>query len=168
MEKTNRNPKLILYNSIFLFVRMLLVIVIGFYSTRLSFIFLGEEDFGINNIVAGITAMFAILSIPIVTTQQRFFNVELSKKRFSEPIIFSTSVRITRTLIFILFLLFETIGVYAINYIIVIPSDRVNVVNVIFQIPAITNIIALYYILFKAFLFAKEKRNVCAIGELFM
>ena len=168
MNSTYRNPKLILYNGTYLFIRMLLVLVIGFYSTRLALQFLGDKDFGINNIVAGITAMFAIFSIPIVTSQQRFFNVELSKNRFSENVIFSTSVRISFYLAIFLLLLFETIGVYAINYIITIPSDRIIPVNIIFQMTAITNIISLLYIPFQAFLFSKEKMNICAIVELFM
>lgn len=152
----------------YLFVRMLFIIIIGFYTTRLSLQFLGDEDFGINNIVGGITAMFAILSIPIVTTQQRFFNVELSKKKLSETIVFSTSVRITVILAVVLFLLFETIGLYVVNYVIVIPPQRIQVINIIFQITAATNIISLLYIPYQAYLYSKERIGVCAATELFM
>ncbi len=168
MNNQYRNPKLIICNSIYLFIRMLFIIIIGFYTTRLSLQFLGDEDFGINNIVGGITAMFAILSIPIVTTQQRFFNVELSKKYLSETVVFSTSVRIMVMLAIALFLLFETIGLYVVNYVIVIPSERASVINVIFQITAATNIISLLYIPYQAYLYAKERIGICAATELFM
>lgn len=168
MNSEYRNPKLIIYNSSCLFIRMLFIIIIGFYTTRLSLQFLGNEDFGINNIVGGITAMFAILSIPIVTTQQRFFNVELSKKQLPEAIIFSTSVRVTVLLAVVLFLLFETIGLYVVNYVIVIPYERVQAVNLLFQITAATNIISLLYIPYQAYLYAKERISICAVTELFM
>lgn len=145
---------------------MLFIMIIGFYTTRLTLQFLGDEDFGINNIVAGITAMFAILSMPIVTAQQRFFNVELSKDKLSESIIFSTSARLIVFLSLMLFVLFETIGVYVINNIIVVPVARRAVINIIFQITAATNILSLLYIPYQAFLYAKEKIHICAAIDL--
>lgn len=168
VDNQYRNPKLIICNSIYLFIRMLFIIIISFYTTRLSLQFLGNEDFGINNIIGGITAMFAILSIPIVTTQQRFFNVELSKKLLPEAAVFSTSVKITILLAIILFLLFETIGLYVVNYVIAVPSERMPVVNIVFQITAATNIISMMYIPYQAYFYAKEKIRVCAAIELFM
>ena len=88
MDNGQRNPKLILKNSTYLFLRLGVSLFIAFYTTRLTLQVLGDVDYGINSIVGGIIAMFAVISLPIVNSLQRFFNVEFSKKDIDPNIVF--------------------------------------------------------------------------------
>ena len=73
MKDIIKNPKLIIRNGAYLFLRLLFVMCIAFYTTRLTLQLLGDEDYGINNIVGGVISVFAIISMPITGALQRFF-----------------------------------------------------------------------------------------------
>ena len=104
--KTNNNPNLIIRNGIYMFIRLLLVMIMAFYSTRITLQVLGDEDFGIHNIISGLISIFAIISMPITGALQRFFNVEYKKKKLPKKVVFNTSLRIVVIMAFFIFILF--------------------------------------------------------------
>ena len=118
MANKFQNPNLVIKNGAFLLFRMLFVLFLGFFATRLTLQTLGDEKFGIYNIVGGIIAVFAIISLPVRDSLQRFFNVELAKEELKPSIVFKTSLRIVRLMIVIISVLYETVGLYLINYVI--------------------------------------------------
>ena len=73
------DTKKIAGNTLMLYLRMGLVLLISLYTSRVILDSLGEIDFGIYNSVGGIVAMFAFLSGTLATSCQRFFMVELGK-----------------------------------------------------------------------------------------
>ena len=96
MSNQFQNSNLVIKNGFFLFFRLILVLFLGFFSTRLSLQVLGDEKFGIYNIVGGIIAIFAIISMPVRDSLQRFFNVEFTEGNRNPSIVFFTSVRIVK------------------------------------------------------------------------
>ncbi len=166
VKSTYQNPKLIAQNGIYLFIRLLFVLFLSFYITRLALAYLGEEDFGINDIVGGITAIFAIVSMPITNTIQRFFNVEFTKNEYEDSIVFATCKRMISILVVVLIILYETAGLYFINFILNIPEGKIDIANIVFQLSAITNIFNLLSLPYQSLLYAKENMKIYAYGEI--
>ena len=168
METKNeiRNPRLILKNGILLITRMLFVLFISFYSARLTLDILGVQDFGINSVVGGLISTFAMVSMPLTSSLQRFYNVEFTKQQIPPRVVFSTSVFIIAVLALIMLVLYETIGVYAVNYLLNYPEERTIAVNVVFQIAAFTSLAHLLTLPYRGLVYSKEKMGIPAMVEI--
>ena len=142
MDNGQKNPKLIFRNALFLFLRLGVSLFIAFYTTRLTLQVLGDIDYGINSIVGGIIAMFAVVSLPVVNSLQRFFNVEFSKESTEPNIVFNTALRLIVLLTVTIFLMYETIGLFFIYHVIDYPAVRASAVITIFHIGALASAIS--------------------------
>ena len=71
------NNKRIAKNTLFLYLRMIVVIIIGLYTSRVILQTLGVEDYGIYNLVGGIVSMLSFLNSAMVGASQRFISYEL-------------------------------------------------------------------------------------------
>ena len=74
------NTKRIAKNTMMLYLRMILVMVVTIYMSRVVLKVLGVEDYGTYNVVAGAVAFLGFLNSAMSMATQRFFNVELGKK----------------------------------------------------------------------------------------
>ena len=166
MNNNLQNSNLIVRNGFYLAVRMLIVLFLAFFTTRITLQVLGAEKFGIYNIVGGIIALFAIISMPIRDSLQRFFNIEHGKGGDNENVVFFTSVRVVRQMIILISVLYETIGLFAINYVIKYPENEWLTVNIIFQMTVIANILNFSFLPYLAYLFSKENMGVPAMCEI--
>lgn len=162
MDNGQKNPKLIFRNALFLFLRLGVSLFIAFYTTRLTLQVLGDIDYGINSIVGGIIAMFAVVSLPVVNSLQRFFNVEFSKESTEPNIVFNTALRLIVLLTVTIFLMYETIGLFFIYHVIDYPAVRASAVITIFHIGALASAISFLIIPFTALLFSKENMGIPA------
>ncbi len=79
VEETTSNSKCIAKNTVFLYVRMLLLMFVSFFTSRVVLQTLGVDDYGIYNVVGGFVAMFSILSSSLVNASQRFISYEMGK-----------------------------------------------------------------------------------------
>ena len=165
-ENEFKNPKKIVKNGAYLFLRYVLVMLIAFYTTRLTLQVLGDEDYGINNVIGGLISMFAVVSMPITSALQRFFNVEFAQKKLSPIVVFNTSLRIIWLIIVLMMLLYETVGLYFVKEIIQYPKEREFAVFVIFHLTAVMTLISFSIVPFTAFLFSKEDMGIPAAVEL--
>jgi O-antigen/teichoic acid export membrane protein len=147
---------------------MFFVLCINLYLTRITLAILGEEDFGINNIIGGIIVIFAIVTMPFSSTLQRFYNVEFTKNEIDPEKVFSSALRIIFLISFFLLFLYETIGLYAVNNIIVIPNNRRDIIQVVYQVVAITSLIRFLILPFQTFLNSKENMGIGAILEIIL
>ena len=77
MSATSENNKRIAKNTLFLYMRMLLIMGVTLYTSRVVLQVLGVEDFGIYNVVGGIVVLFTFVNNAMVTSTQRFLNYEL-------------------------------------------------------------------------------------------
>lgn len=166
MSNKYQNSNLVIKNGIYLFLRLLLVLFLGFFTTRLTLQVLGDEKFGIYNIVGGIIAIFAIISMPVRDSIQRFFNVEFSQEKCTPGIVFHTSIRLIWAMVLLITILYETIGIFLINYIIVYPEEETLAVNVIFQLSVLSNLFGFIALPHVALLFARENMGIPALCEI--
>lgn len=166
-SKSNNNKK-IFKNTIFLYARMFVTLLVNLYSTRVLLNALGVEDFGIFNVVAGFVTMLGFFNSSMTQAAQRFYNFELGKNGSQGvPNIF-TSVFITQLLLAaLLLLILETFGMWYLTYKLVIPADRSIAALWIFQLSVISMIISIIQVPYAAFILAKEHMDYYAYVGLF-
>lgn len=74
------NKDKIAKNTVALYIRMGITMLISFFATRVTLQVLGVEDYGLNNLVGGIVAMFSFINSSMGTAVQRFYSIEIGKK----------------------------------------------------------------------------------------
>ena len=105
--------KRIAKNSLFLSIRMVFVLIIGLYTSRVILQVLGVTDFGVYNVVCGFVAMFTFLASTMSTGIQRFYNYELGKGNMENVNkVYNTALFIQLILSLLVVILSETIGLW--------------------------------------------------------
>lgn len=71
------NNRLVAKNAILLYMRMMVLMLIGLYTSRVILQSLGVESYGINNVIARFLSMFGIITSSMSSAISRFITVEL-------------------------------------------------------------------------------------------
>lgn len=163
MSGTSANNKRIAKNTLLLYFRMLFLMLISLYTSRVILNSLGVEDYGIYNVVGGVVTMFTILSSSLSAAISRFLTFELGKGD-SERLktVFSASLTIQAGIAFIVIIIAETLGLWFINEKMVIPVNRVTAANWCYQFSIMTFAINLISIPYNAAIIAHEKMSAFA------
>lgn len=163
MNNAKENNKRIAKNTLLLYCRMLFLMAVSLYTSRVVLNALGVEDFGIYNVVGGIVAMFTVLSGSLSAAISRFITYELGKGNSNDlNRIFSSAVTIQLGLAGIIIVLAETIGLWFLNVKINIPEIRMEAANWVFQFSIITFSINLISVPYNASIIAHEKMSAFA------
>ena len=111
-NQTSDNNKRIAKNTLLLYVRMILIMIISLFTSRVNLQSLGVEDFGIYNVVGGVVAMFSVISGTLATAISRFITFELGRNNDKKiNIVFSTSVTIQLFLAVFIVIIAESVGI---------------------------------------------------------
>ena len=130
MFMTSENNKRIARNTLFLYFRQILIMAVSLYTVRVVLAALGEEDYGIYNVVGGFVAMFNILSGALSVAISRFTTYEIGLPDVSLlrlRRVFSSSLIIQVIIGVVICLLIGTFGVWFVENKMVIPPERLNV-----------------------------------------
>lgn len=163
MQNSQQNNKRIAKNTLLLYFRMLLLMAVSLYTSRVTLAALGVEDYGIYNVVGGVIAMFTILSGSLSSAISRFITFELGrgdKERLKT--VFSTSVNIQVGLALIITVLAEIGGVWFLNYKMNIAPERMYAANWVLQCSILTFAVNLISIPYNAAIIAHEKMSAFA------
>ena len=98
------NNKRIAKNTLILYVRMLFMMLVALYTSRVILNVLGVEDFGIYNVVGGLVSMFALVSGAISISISRFITFELGRNNQKELNIVFSSAIIIQIVMFIIYI----------------------------------------------------------------
>lgn len=163
MSNNSENNKRIAKNTLLLYFRMLLMMVVSLYTSRVVLNALGVDDYGIYNVVGGVVAMFSIISGSLSAAISRFITYELGKGDTAKlNKIFSASVTIQLLLSLIIVILVETVGVWFLNAKMVIPHDRIIAANWVLQLSIVTFVINLISVPYNAAIIAHERMSAFA------
>lgn len=163
MNAKSENNKRIARNTLLLYIRMFLMMLVTLYTSRIVLSNLGIKDYGIYNVVGGFVAMFSIISNSLATAISRFITYELAKGNLeSLRRIFSSSVTIQLVLSLLIIVLAESIGIWFINHKLDIPSNRLISANWVFQFSIMTFIVNLISVPYNAAIIAHEKMSAFA------
>mgnify|MGYP003289407317 CR=1 FL=1 len=153
-------------NTIIMYIRMLFLMFISFYSSRILLSTLGFEDFGIYSVVGSISTTFVALKSIFSESLQRFLNV--AKGRESDSVdeqvsIFNIGVIVHIILAILFVVLVEVIGSWLLNNKLDIPEGRFDVAQLVFQMTILATAISILSIPFDALIISNEKMGAYAI-----
>lgn len=160
---TDRNVT-IARNSVFLSIRMVIVLFVSLYTSRAFLHALGVVDYGINNVVSGFVSMFSFLNTALSNGTQRFYNAEMQKNG-SDGVtrVYNASLIIQGAIALIIVILLETVGLWYFYEKMVIPEDRIQVAFWIFQMSIISSALVVMTAPFSGAVMAYEKMDYYAL-----
>lgn len=168
MLSVSANNKRIAKNTIFLYVRMFLIMAINLYASRVILAKLGVEDFGIYNVVGGVVTMMAFLNTSLTSGFQRFFNIALGKEDNEEfKKLFSVSIACQFLLALFALVLTESIGIWFLNNKMTIPESRMVAAQWVYQSAIVVFFITLFTSPLNAVVISIEKMNIYALISIF-
>lgn len=163
----NRSKK-ITKNTIILALRMVFVIIISLYTSRLLLQILGIEGFGIYNLIGGIIVIMSFMNGSMTLAINRFLAYELGKNNIEKTRdIFSMAMNILSIMSIITIILAETIGLWFINTKLNIPEDKVFAANVVYQISIIVFVLQTIQIPYKSAIISHENMELFAYLSIF-
>jgi O-antigen/teichoic acid export membrane protein len=137
--------------------------LVGLYTVRVVLNTLGVEDYGIYNVVAGVVAMFSFLSNSLANASQRYFSFEIGRSQFEQlKKIFNLSITIYVFIVILILLLAETIGLWFLNNKLVIPPERKDAVQWIYQSAILSFILTMLTTPYMASVIAHENMRIYA------
>lgn len=163
----NEQNKRIAKNTIYLYIRSILVLCVGLYTSRVVLKALGIDDYGIYNVVGGFVAMFAIVSSSLVSASQRFISYEMGKVNPQMERIFHGTVTIHIILAIIILVLSESIGLWFLLTKLKIAPNRLDAAFWVYQFSIITFCINLISIPYNATIIAHERMKAFAYVSIF-
>lgn len=167
-NQTSENNKRLAKNTLFLYLRMFLIMAISLFTSRIILSTLGVSDYGIYNVVGGVVAMFGLLSGSITNSITRFLTFELGKKDFSQlQKVFSTSLNVMMILSLVIVVIGEIVGIWFLNYKMNIPEGRMEAANWAFQCSLMTFVMNLISIPYNSTIVAHEKMSAFAYISIF-
>lgn len=163
MEEPISDNKRIAKNTMYLYFRMLITMVVGLFTSRVVLNTLGVEDYGINNVVGGVVAMFSLISASISASISRFLTFELGRGDIEQlKKVFSTSVTIQFIIAAIIIIIAEIVGIWFINNELIISPDRLDAARWVFHCSIISFAVGLISSPYNASIVSHERMNVFA------
>lgn len=163
MSDTSANNKLIAKNTLMLYFRMILLLVISLYTSRIILKELGVDDYGIYNVVGGIIVILSFLNNAMASGTQRFLNVEMGhKNQTAVNTVFATSQQIHFCVALFVLIIAETVGVWFLNNYMNIPDGRMGAANWVYQFSVISAILGIFTVPYNAVIISHEKMSAFA------
>ncbi len=154
--------KRIAKNTIYLYFRMILTMLIALYTSRVILEKLGVDDYGIYNAVGGIVGFLSFLNNALATGSSRFLTFELGvgdEEKLKR--IFSSLLTVH------IILIAETVGLWFLYHKMVIPPDRMQVAVYTFHISILTSVLTITQVPYNATIISHERMNVYAYASIF-
>lgn len=160
--------KRIAKNTLFLYFRMLLIMGVTLYTSRIILDKLGVDDYGLYNVVGGVVGMLSFLNGTLSIGTSRFLTYELgigNQSRLRDT--FSTAFYVHLLLAIIVLLLMETGGMWFLYNKLVIPAERLTACVWVFQLSILTTLVAITQVPYTATIIAHEHMSVYAYISIF-
>lgn len=163
MTEISSNNKRIAKNTLMLYIRMLISMVVGLFTSRVVLQTLGVENYGIYNVVGGIVSMFTFLNGGMISATQRYLNFELGRGNQEQlSKVFRTSIQIHALISLIVLLLSETVGLWFLYEKLVIPEERLDAAFWVFQFSIVACVVNIISVPYNAVIIAHEKMSAFA------
>ena len=150
-------------NTILLYVRMLISLAISLYTSRAILRILGEDDFGIYNVVGGVVVLFSFLTNAMTNSTQRFLNYNLGlndEQKIAN--VFNTSMLAHFTIFGVVLILAETVGLWFVETQLNIPPERYSASIWVYHASVLATLLNIIVIPYRASLIATERMGIFA------
>ena len=151
-------------NTLYMYIRMFFIILIGFYSSRLILQNLGISDYGLYNVIGGTITLFAFLNTAMSQATQRYLIYENGKGDINRlKQIFCMCMNVHIIISFIIIIFAEIIGLWLLYNKLTIPENRIDVAFWVFQFSIVASVINITQVPYTASINAHERFNIFAL-----
>lgn len=162
MSEISTNKR-IAKNTLYMYLRMIVVMIVSLFTTRIVFRALGVDDYGLYNVVGSIIVLFGFINSGLTTATRRYITAEIANgDTDSQQNVFNLSLCAHGLIAIIIFILAETVGLFLVNYTLNIPEDRIMAANVVYQLTVLTALWNVFQAPFQAAITAFERMNIYA------
>ena len=166
LEKDNN--KRIAKNTIFLYIRMLLVMAVSLYASRVVLQILGVSDYGVYNVMGGIIGMLGYVNTLLSGATSRFLTIDLGKGNLNNlKLTFSISNTLCVVSSILFLILGETVGLWFMNTQLNIDPLRIDAANWVYQCALLSSVFTVLQSPFSASIIAHEKMDIYAYMSIF-
>lgn len=167
-QMDNSSNKRIAKNTLFLYFRMLLVMGVTLFTSRVVLSTLGETDFGLYNVVGGVVTSLTFISLAMANATSRYMTFALGKEEIEQQKkVFSTALWIHILLSIIIFIIAESIGLWFLNSKMSIPENRYLAANIVYQFSILATMFSIISSPFNSAIIAHERMGVFAYISIF-
>ncbi len=158
------NSNRVIFNTLVLYAKMGITMIISLYSVRLVLASLGTVDYGIFNVIMGVVSMLSFLNAALTVSTQRYLSFYQGKKDFTKLIkIFNHSFYLHAVLGLGLVLLLELFGGYILNHYLTIPADRMDTAQIVFHLASLAIFFTFISVPYTASINANERMIFIAL-----
>ena len=153
----------VIKNTMFLYVRMLVILFVSLYMTRVLLRQLGAVDYGLNNVVAGVVAMTSFMVGAMSNASTRFFAFALGQEDSGvSKRIFQSTLTIYIGFVLLIVLLAETVGLWFVSNKLTIPTDRMVAAQWIYQFSVLSLVFSFIRVPYNSSIIAHERMDFFA------
>ena len=161
--QTSDNNKRIAKNTVYLYFRMMVTVLVSLYTSRVILKTLGVSDFGVYNVMGGIIGMLGYVNSLLSGGTSRFLTIGLGKNDMVRlKMIFSTSFTLCVASALLILLLGETIGLWFVNTQLNIDPARMDAANWVYQCALFSSALTVIQTVFTASIISHEKMSIYA------
>lgn len=165
---SNIKSQRILKNTLVLYGRMLITMVIALFTSRVLLQALGISDYGLYNVVGGVVSLFSFLMSSMASATQRFLSFELGRGDHNTlSDVFSMSLTTHILIALVVLVLSETIGLWFLNTYIQVPEGRLFAANFIYQFIVLSLCLNIIIVPYSACVITHEDMNIYAYISIF-
>ena len=167
MSTPSSSNKRIAKNTLMLYIRMFISMLVGLYTSRVVLATLGVEDYGIYGVVGGVVGMMGFLNASMSGATSRFLTFELGrgdKDRLAKT--FSSALIVHIAIAIIVFILAETVGLWFLCNKLNIPEGRMEAAHWVYQFSILATMLSITQVPYNATIIAHEKMDVYAYMEI--
>lgn len=163
MASASENNKRIAKNTLLLYVRMLFMLVVSLYTSRVVLNTLGVTDYGVYNVVGGVVAMFGFINSSMSSATQRYITFALGRGDIPHlQTVFSTALQIHLLIAVLVALLGETVGLWFLYEKMQIPAGRMDAAFWVLQCSIVSAMVMVASVPYNADIIAHEKMSAFA------
>lgn len=163
MSTTSDNNKRIAKNTVMLYIRMFFTMAVSLFTSRVILQTLGVTDYGINNVVGGVVAMFSFLNGAMASATQRYLNVDIATGNEAHlKVSFRTAMQIHVLIALFILILAETVGLWFVLNKLVIPENRMYAAMWVYQFSIVASMVSIISLPYNAAIIAHERMSAFA------
>lgn len=150
-------------NTVALYFRQVFIILVSLYTVRKLLLVLGETDYGIYNVIAGVVLMLNFISTTMASASQRYFSFELGRQNLTNVNkIFSLTLIIYLVFSIVILILSETLGLWFVLNKLTISEERLNSALIVYQLSILSFVFRIISSVYLSVILAYEDMNIYA------
>lgn len=162
------NVSRIAKNTLLLYVRMAFIMLVTLYTSRVILESLGVVDFGIYNVVGGLSSAFVFFSSALSNSTQRFLNFRLGEDDLAgAKSVFNNSLIIYSSIALMIIIIGVPLGYWFVTNKLILPAERMDAAIVVYFLTILMFVITMVLSVYDSVLIARENMTVYAFIGIF-